>query len=103
MNKETTHHPDQRVADSILYEAMDNINGPRQRDYGTAYSNFTSTAELWSIYLNKHITAENVGMCMILLKTSRLMNKNITTDSLIDIAGYAALTAEIAHENDKDD
>ena len=78
----------------ILESADRIINGERQRDYGEASNSFATIATMWSSYLGKPITIEQVGMMMILLKVAR-STKKPTEDSLVDIAGYAALTWSI--------
>ena len=78
----------------ILEAAEKVINGERQRDYGEASHSFATIATMWSSYLGKPITPEQVGMMMILLKVARSTNQP-TEDSLVDIAGYAALTWRI--------
>ena len=53
---------------------------------------------LWSSYLGKDISAHDVAMCMLLMKVARIKYK-ATPDSYIDIAGYAAIAAEIQKED----
>tara|TARA_R110000822_G_scaffold44890_4_gene120314 strand:+ start:2277 stop:2540 length:264 start_codon:yes stop_codon:yes gene_type:complete len=71
----------------------------REVSYGTPADNFTLIADLWSQYLRKRVSARDVGMMMVLLKVARLANGK-HDDSLVDIAGYAAITSEI-EANDK--
>jgi hypothetical protein len=60
---------------------------------------FGKTAKIWSAILNVDVTAEQVALCMIGVKISRLCNK-YKEDSVIDIAGYAR-TLEMVHEYGK--
>jgi hypothetical protein len=83
---------------SLLATADDLINVARREDYGTAYSNFSHIAMIWSALLakklNQPVTAQEVSLLMIGLKSARLMNSPDHTDSWIDIAGYAGCGGE---------
>lgn len=78
----------------VLNHADNIIHGARQRDYGEAEHSFDAAAAMWSAYLGHPIKAEQVAMCMILLKISRC-REEAQFDSLVDICGYAALTDTI--------
>lgn len=75
-------------------KAAEEITLDRQASYGTPEENFTMIADLWSQYLRKRIAARDVGMMMMLLKIARLTH-GPHNDSLVDIAGYAAITSEV--------
>lgn len=85
----------------ILDVAKDKINGDRADDYGDAFENFERIAEGWNIILGTvvkdkgYFDAKDVGLMMMWLKMSRLLHKP-DDDGFLDIAGYAALTAECA-------
>ena len=74
---------------SILTEAERLINGPRQHIYSHPYDNFSQTAKLWEPILGVSITPEQIALCMIQVKISRLCYTPGHADSLVDIAGYA--------------
>lgn len=74
---------------SILTEAEGLINGARQSVYAHPFDNFTQTAALWSPILGMEVTPEQVALCMIQVKVSRLCNTPNHRDSIVDIAGYA--------------
>lgn len=74
---------------NILQQAEQAVYSDRAADYGTVTDNFGNTAKLWSAILDKEITPEQVGLCMVALKISRQKFK-FKLDNLIDIAGYAA-------------
>mgnify|MGYP005998496705 CR=1 FL=1 len=74
---------------TVLQEAQEAVYNHRAKDYGSVTDNFGTTASLWSTILDKEITPEQVGLCMIALKVSRQMFK-FKRDNLTDIAGYAA-------------
>jgi hypothetical protein len=83
-------------AKSILKTASEIISGERNDQYGSPEESFSTIARLWNVYLNNcrngrdFITKTDVAMMMILLKVART-NGEPTKDSLVDIAGYAAL------------
>ena len=83
--------------DEILKQAEKLINGDRNKNYGDAKQNFQDIADLWSVFLGTKVTREQVAVCMILMKCSRLMKSN-HMDGWVDICGYAALGGE---RNDK--
>jgi len=78
----------------LLEAAEKLVNGTRAKDYGDAYENHDRIAKMWSIVLEKEITVEQVYMCMIAVKLSRLMQTPYHQDSAIDICGYGALLGE---------
>mgnify|MGYP003636827231 CR=1 FL=1 len=79
----------------VLAEAMDLVNGQRNRDYGPPESNFRRIADGWSIILQTDVTPEMVAMCMAWLKMARLVN-GPHEDSYVDAAAYMALAAELS-------
>jgi predicted solute-binding protein len=79
--------------DQLLHKAEELINGDRAKEYGDAKKNFEDIARLWSVVLGIEVTAQQMALCMIMVKAARLM-KTDHEDSWIDIAGYAALGGE---------
>jgi hypothetical protein len=83
---------------SILDVAKEVIEGKRQDDYGTPLINNSRIAALWTVYIESKkgepLTAEDVCMMNVLQKVARAMN-SITNDTLVDIAGYAAIIEKI--------
>lgn len=82
MNRET-------ILNSAIQATKD-----RGKDYGKPSENFERIAQLWAAYKNQPFSAQDVGMMMMLVKVSRLMESPMHEDSWIDIAGYSAITAE---------
>ena len=78
----------------LLKETIKVITGPREKDYGDKYNNHVNISELWSSYLGYKISPHDVAICMALVKIARLKHRR-TKDCYIDIAGYAAIAAEI--------
>lgn len=72
---------------SITQEAINLVNGDRQKDYGDMKSSFDRIAGLWSAYLGVPVTDLDVCKMMMLLKISRAKNNN-HRDSYVDIVGY---------------
>jgi len=83
----------------VLEEAKDLIYGQRSDDYGDAQSNFQRMADLVNPIIKKadgNLTATDMALVMIQVKIARLQENPDHEDSWIDIAGYAALGAQIA-------
>ena len=78
----------------LLKETIEVITGQREKDYGDKYNNHVNISELWSSYLGYKISPHDVAICMALVKIARLKHRR-TKDCYIDIAGYAAIAAEI--------
>lgn len=82
---------------NILTEASEIIYGDREQTYGDPSKNLQAIAKYWSVHLNRKygletpLTVDDVCGMMILLKQARLANQPEHRDSLVDIAGYAAL------------
>jgi hypothetical protein len=84
---------------TILDDAARLTSNDRQKVYGHPRANFGQTAELWSAILGAKVTAEQVALCMIAAKISRLCKTPDHRDSWVDIAGYAR-TGEMLSEVD---
>lgn len=86
--------------EDVLNNALSLIEGDRAKDYGPAHKNFQDIADLWTVLLNRDVdrfSPTDVAMFMIATKLARLMKSPERADHWIDIAGYAALGAEIAN------
>lgn len=88
-----------RTLPSILEEAHTIIYGDREKTYGSPAKNLQTIADLWSVQLTAKynisvdLTTDDVCAMMISLKLARLTNNPTHRDSIVDIAGYAALAA----------
>ena len=80
--------------EEILEQAKICVCGHRQTDYGSPEDNFLNIAKLWSAYKDIKFTSKDVAVMMALLKVARIKAGN-TSDSYIDLAGYAACAGEI--------
>lgn len=74
-----------------ILEDVKTILDDRAKDYGNYRKMLEKIASRWSITLNTIVTPEQVALCMIDLKLSRLSNNIANRDSLIDVIGYTVL------------
>lgn len=77
------------VTETILEEAQRLVYGDRNAAYGDPFDDFSKTAALWSVILAAPVTPEQVALCMVAVKMSRLLH-GYKRDSVVDLAGYAA-------------
>ena len=84
--------------EEVLELAGDLTSAVRDEVYGDPLTNHERIAELWSAILNTDITREEVVLCMIAVKMSRLCRSPEHADSWVDIAGYAAIGGEMTDE-----
>ena len=68
----------------------------RRAAYGPADIAMEAIAARWSVTLGRPISPAQVVLCLIDLKLARLARNPAHEDSLIDVAGYAALLAEVS-------
>lgn len=80
----------------VLDTAAELVDGQRAKDYGDPTESFTRLALIWSGVLGQEVSAAQVVMCLAGLKLSRLTTTPTHPDSWVDLAGYAALGAEVA-------
>lgn len=76
------------MPENVLEEANRLTSRDRNQSYGHPREDFTRTAALWSAVLGCRVTPEQVALCMIQVKVSRLCHAP-KRDSVVDIAGYA--------------
>ena len=82
-----------------LEEAMKIVCKDRNGQYGSPENSFERIAKLWSAYLDKRINTVDVAMMMSLLKIARIKGSEyMSTDSFVDLAGYAACGLECREE-----
>lgn len=82
----------------ILEKALQVVEGARQEAYGNPEDNFNNIANLWTCFLQKHISSSDVAVMMILMKVARLKTNPSHEDSWLDICGYGACGGEINHK-----
>jgi hypothetical protein len=79
----------------MLLEAAKVVEERRQA-YGNAAPLMETVAQRWSITLGQPLTAAQVVLCLIDLKLARLGHDPAHADSILDVAGYAAVLQEVA-------
>ena len=84
-----TYAPDAEKGDPVESQAQRLVrNGARQATYGHPRDDFRRTAKIWSGILGTEVTAQDVALCMVGLKMSRLKSTPDHKDSVVDAAGY---------------
>lgn len=78
----------------ILDSALKCVNGDRDQQYGKPENSFETIAQLWSVYLRRMMSPEDVAAMMILMKCARISSGVYKEDNWVDIAGYAACGGE---------
>lgn len=84
------------IRDQVLAEAQRLIGGQRRTDYGDPRESFVRLAQMWSALLPVQVTPAQVALCLAALKLSRASVTPEHADSWVDLAGYAALGAEVS-------
>lgn len=91
--------PEVTKREEILRTANNLIHGDRQQDYGQPIDSFNRVAQAFNVVLegagHPPIDATTAAKLMIALKLSRLAGGDNKDDTWIDLAGYAALGAEV--------
>jgi hypothetical protein len=67
----------------------------RRREYGEPVELFEHIARRWSLTLGRKISPAQVALCLIDLKLARLARDPKHLDSVVDVAGYAAVLREV--------
>lgn len=92
--------PDERdrlkIRQRTLRLAEELTTQDREQQYGDPHELNALIAEYWGQLFEVEISAYHVPMAMILLKLARIQHDQSVGDNWVDIAGYAALGAEIA-------
>jgi hypothetical protein len=78
-------------------QALHVVHGARREAYGDAAQSLRTIADLWGPILKKHVTNEEVALCMIQLKIARELNKH-QDDNLTDICGYVEVLNQSIRE-----
>jgi hypothetical protein len=71
------------------------VVGERRTLYGDPRRSMEVVARRWSITLGHPVTPAQVVLCLIDLKLARLARDPHHVDSIVDVAGYAAVLAEV--------
>jgi hypothetical protein len=73
------------------------IISERGKDYGPPERNLGRTAALWSAYLGFHVSAEQVAVCMSLVKISR-MAASYKADNYLDAKAYLEIAEQVGKQ-----
>jgi hypothetical protein len=68
----------------------------RRREYGEPVELFEHIARRWSLTLGTEVSPAQVALCLIDLKLARLARDPKHLDSVVDVAGYAAVLREVS-------
>jgi hypothetical protein len=88
--------PTRMSRDDILREAAQAVTVDRAATHGDMEDNFSNIAQIWSVRLGKTVTAEQVAIMMVDIKTVRAWGNPGHMDNWVDMAGYAACGGEIS-------
>jgi hypothetical protein len=83
------------IGEMMLQQAAAVVAGRRQI-YGDPHVSMEAIARRWSLTLGHTVTPAQVALCLIDLKLARLAHDPSHLDSMIDIAGYAAVLREVS-------
>ncbi len=72
------------------------IVADRSAAYGAPSKSMALLARRWTITLGHPVTPAQAAMCLIDLKLTRLAHDPTHQDSILDIAGYAAVLHEVS-------
>jgi hypothetical protein len=67
----------------------------RSDQYGEPRVFFERLAKRWSLTLRRTVTPAEVVMCLLDLKLARISHNPKHQDSIVDLAGYAAVLHEV--------
>lgn len=82
--------------DDVLEAAQGLINGDRQQEYGTPQVNFQRIASLWSVlFPEREWAPADAALALAAVKLARGA-QGFQIDTAVDLAGYAALWAELS-------
>ena len=80
----------------LLLRQAATIVANRRAVYGDPATSMDLVARRWSITLGLTVTPAQVTLCLIDLKLARLAHDPNHLDSMVDIAGYAAVLREVS-------
>lgn len=72
------------------------VVGERRALYGDPRRSMEAVARRWSITLGHPVMLAPMVLCLIDLKLARLARDPSHEDSIVDVAGYAAVLGEVA-------
>lgn len=82
------------TGEEMLNRAADLV-ASRRAVYGDPTGSMATVAARWSLTLGCPITSAQVALCLIDLKLARLAHDPTHLDSVLDVAGYAAVLRDV--------
>jgi hypothetical protein len=82
------------TASKILDESIEVLHA-RGRKYADPATNHLRISHLWSTYLERYVSPQQVAGCMALLKIARSMESPDHLDNFVDGAAYLAIAGEL--------
>lgn len=82
-----------RTGEQIIADVAETVT-ERRKGYGHPAENFRSIAIGWQEILKCEVTARQVALCMMWLKSCRLISQPDHEDSILDVHGYAMCYAD---------
>jgi Domain of unknown function (DUF6378) len=79
-----------------LLEHAAGLVNRRRREYGEPADVFEAVAQRWSLVFGIKVTAPQVVIALLDLKLVRLSRDPRHLDSIVDVAGYAAVLREVS-------
>ena len=79
----------------VMLKQAAGIVAERRTTYGDPAASMAVVARRWSITLGRTVTPPEVVLCLIDLKLTRLGHDPGHQDSILDVAGYAAILQEL--------
>jgi hypothetical protein len=70
----------------------------REDQYGDPGKLFDEIARIWTVILGFEVEPEQVALCMAGVKLARLSRNRSHADSIMDLAGYAAVLFRLVNE-----
>ena len=81
-------------AEQLLEHAADVVTR-RRREYGEPADLFRDIAKRWSLELGVEVSPAQAVLCLLDVKMARLARDPKHLDSVVDVAGYAAVLREV--------
>jgi hypothetical protein len=82
------------TGEEMLNRVADLVDS-RRAVYGDPIESMAAVAARWSLTLGRPVTSAQVALCLIDLKLARLAHDPNHLDSVLDVAGYAAVLREV--------
>jgi hypothetical protein len=82
-------------AEQLLERAADIVTR-RRREYGEPVDVFGDIAKRWSLVLGVEVSPAQAVLCLLDVKMARLSQDPKHLDSIVDVAGCAAVLREVS-------